>query len=51
MIDYVLSSTKQLKLTYVGYSLGNTQMFSALANNASNIQSKLSIFVSIGSLV
>ena len=37
MIDHILSLTKQLKIIYIGYSLGNTQMFSALAHNASGI--------------
>ena len=51
MIDHILGLTKQLQIIYIGYSLGNTQMFSALANNASGIQSKLSLFVSIAPLV
>ena len=46
-IDFVRKFTGQDKITYVGHSEGNTQMWSALAENHGNLQDKLNLFVAL----
>ena len=48
MIDYVLEETFQSKLTYIGHSDGNTQMFTALSENFQGMRSKITQFVALG---
>jgi pimeloyl-ACP methyl ester carboxylesterase len=46
-IDRVLDVTGQQKLTYVGHSQGNTQMFYALATNEEELKNKINLFVAL----
>lgn len=47
MVDYIIGQTKQKKISYVGHSLGTSQMFTALAENDDDLQSKISVFIAL----
>ena len=46
-IDFVLEKTGQKKLSYVGHSMGTSQMFSALSEGHSHLKDKLHNFVAL----
>lgn len=46
-IDYVLEKTGREQISYMGHSQGNTQMFTALAENFGNMTAKINFFVAI----
>lgn len=46
-IDYIISSTGNEKVTYIGHSQGTTQMFTALAENFGDVQNKVNLFVAL----
>ena len=47
IIDYILNSTNNSKLAYIGHSQGTTQMFYALAKYGDSMREKLSLFVAL----
>lgn len=51
MIDGILNYTGRKTLTYLGYSQGATQMFSALALNQGDLQSKVNYFIALAPVV
>merc|ERR1711970_636296 len=51
MFDFVLKYTDQEKLTYVGHSQGNTQMFVALAENAGRVRNQVNFFIAMAPVV
>ena len=50
-IDYVLKTTGQSKLAYMGHSQGTSQMFSALSEGHGNLKDKVSIFIACAPIV
>jgi len=50
-IDEVLRITGKSKLSYIGYSQGTSQMFSALSYNHGNLQDKLNLFIALAPVV
>lgn len=52
MINGILNHVPEYKnLTYVGYSQGTTQMFSALALNQGHLQNKVNFFIALAPVV
>jgi lysosomal acid lipase/cholesteryl ester hydrolase len=51
MIDYVLIETSRDKLSYIGHSQGNTQMFSALAEGHGKLKDQLNLFIALAPTV
>jgi len=51
MIDKALEVSGKRKLSYVGHSQGNTQMFYALATNQQELASKVNLFVALAPTV
>ena len=51
MVDGILEITHEKQLTYAGYDLGATQMFTALAYNFNSIQYKIWHFVALAPVV
>lgn len=47
-IDYILDKTGQEKLTYIGHSMGTTQMFVAGSLNPDYFREKVNLFVGLG---
>lgn len=47
-IDYILDKTGQDKLTYIGHSMGTTQMFVAGSLNPDYFREKVNLFVALG---
>ena len=47
IVEFILKETGVKKLTYVGYSQGNTQLFYALATNSAYWSDKLDVFVAV----
>ena len=50
-IDFVLKETGKEKLSYVGHSMGTSQMFSALAEGHGDLKDKLHNFVAIAPII
>ena len=50
-IDYVLNSTDQEKLTYVGHSQGTTQMFYGLSTDPDYFKQRINLFVALAPVV
>ena len=44
-IDFVIKKTGHKKISYIGHSQGNSQMFSALSEGHGNLKDKINIFV------
>ena len=47
VIDYILDTTNQPKVAYIGHSQGTTQMFYALSENEPFFKDKVSIFIAL----
>lgn len=45
MVDYITIYTKQPKISYIGHSLGTSQMFSALSTNQGDLRNKINAFI------
>jgi pimeloyl-ACP methyl ester carboxylesterase len=46
-LEYICKLTGQEKVTYVGHSMGTTQMFYAMATNAEYFKKRLNLFVAL----
>lgn len=47
MVDYIRNHTGFEKISYIGHSVGSSQMFYALSYNCANIQNKINVFVAL----
>ena len=47
-IDYIINITGQSKITYVGHSMGGTQMITGLSMNPEYFSEKINLFVGLG---
>lgn len=50
-IDYVIKTTGKAKVSYIGYSQGTSQMFSALSHNHGNLQNKINLFIALAPVI
>ncbi len=47
-IDYIINITGHSKITYVGHSMGGTQMVTGMTMNPEYFSSKINLFVGLG---
>ena len=49
--DYILKVTGVEKITYIGHSQGNSQMFAAITENPEYFKKHLKVLVALGPIV
>lgn len=48
MIDFILKTTQNEKLTYIGHSQGTAQMFAAMTMNMQYYKQRINLFIALG---